>query len=94
MTRPSLSQARLWRPDSLDEAAARWDRAAVDIHTNADVAVRGVTATRDFWRGSAAEAARNRASALTGRVVALARAFIAAAAAAPTTTAAPPTITT
>ncbi|MCB9441435.1 MAG: alpha/beta hydrolase [Mycolicibacterium sp.] len=82
MTRPSLSQARLWRPDSLDEAAARWDRAAVDIHTNADVAVRGVTATRDFWRGSAAEAARNRASVLTGRVVALARAFVAAAAAA------------
>ncbi|MGV0790966.1 alpha/beta hydrolase [Mycolicibacterium sp. XJ1819] len=82
MSRPTLRQAREWRPDWLRETAANWDTAAADIHARLDTAVHGVEATREFWTGSAAEAAR-RESLVTGRAsAALARAVVLAAVAA------------
>ncbi|MCV7192966.1 alpha/beta hydrolase [Mycolicibacterium brumae] len=82
MTRPTVSQARGWQPDSLLDAARAWDTAAADTHREVAVAVRGVDSSGDFWRGSAADAARDSAGALTAEVSRLARAFVAAAAAA------------
>ncbi len=58
MTRPTVSDAQAWQPDSLREAAVSWQAAATDIHADIEIAVQGVAATRKVWIGSAAEAAR------------------------------------
>lgn len=81
-TRPTVSEAKAWQPDSLREAAERWRAAATDIHARVDIAVRGVESTRDFWTGSAADAARARALATGRESDAVARAMVLAAVAA------------
>ena len=82
MTRPTVSEAQAWQPDSLREAADSWDRAATDVHAKVDIVVRGVEASRDFWTGSAADAAREQAGELAVRSDGLARALLMAAVAA------------
>ncbi|MDT5014672.1 MAG: hypothetical protein QOD39_832, partial [Mycobacterium sp.] len=82
MTRPTVSQAEAWRPDSLHEAAVAWYATTTDIHASVDVAVRGVDSTHEFWTGSAAEAARREALAVGRDSDALARAMVMAAVAA------------
>ncbi|HEX2286409.1 MAG TPA: alpha/beta hydrolase [Mycobacterium sp.] len=82
MTRPTVSAAEAWRPDSLREAADSWYDAATDVHEAFETAVLGVTDTHDLWTGSAAEAARNRALEVGHGTDALARAMVMAAVAA------------
>jgi Alpha/beta hydrolase len=82
VTRPTVSAAEAWQPDSLREAADSWYNAATDVHEGVEIAVRGVTDTRDFWTGSAADAARNRAVEIGRASDALARAMVMAAVAA------------
>ncbi len=81
-TRPTLSDAQAWQPDSLRQAADAWEIAAADIHAEVGVSVSGVTSTRDFWSGSAAEAARQEAVVAGRASDALARATVMAVAAA------------
>ena len=58
MTRPTVAQAEAWQPDALRETADDWDAAATDLRARVDAVVRGIDGSRDFWTGSAAEAAR------------------------------------
>ncbi len=82
MTRPTVSQAEAWRPDALREAADSWYAAAMEVHTEIDVAVAGVESSHDFWTGLAADAARQQALELGRASDALARAMVMAAVAA------------
>ncbi len=82
MTRPTVAQAQAWRPDSLREAAERWYAAATDVHAGVEVAVEGVAGTRDFWTGSAADAAREGAVGVARNSGAVARAMVLASVAA------------
>ncbi|WP_029117509.1 alpha/beta hydrolase [Mycobacterium sp. URHB0044] len=82
MTQPTVGQAQAWRPDALRRIADGWADAAIDLQARIDGATRSVIGSRDFWTGSAADAAREGAvtlcasgAALTG---ALARAVLAA----------------
>jgi hypothetical protein len=81
-TRPTVSDAQAWQPNSLREAAVSWQAAATDVHADVDVAVQGVAATREVWAGSAAEAARAEVLAVGRTSDALARAMVLAAVAA------------
>jgi Alpha/beta hydrolase len=82
MTRTTVSQAEVWRPDSLREAADDWYSAATNVHASVDIAAQGVEATHGFWTGSAAEAAREDAVAVGHASDAVARAMVLAAVAA------------
>ncbi len=82
VTRPTVSDAQAWQPDSLREAALSWQAAATDVHADIEIAVQGVAATREVWTGSAAEAARDDVLSLGRTSDALARAMVLAAVAA------------
>lgn len=82
MTRPRVSDAQAWQPDSLREAAASWQAAVTDAHADVEFAVQGVAATREVWTGSAAEVAREQALTIGRTSDALARAMVLAAVAA------------
>ena len=82
MTRPTLTDAERWTPDALREAADAWDAAAADVHAGVEIAVQGVDASREFWTGSAAEAARRHALDVGRASDAVARATVMAAVAA------------
>jgi hypothetical protein len=82
VTRPTVAQAEAWRPDSLHQTADAWDRAALDLQAHVDTVVRGVDGSRDFWTGSAAEAARRETGPITDGGAAVARSLITAAVAA------------
>jgi Alpha/beta hydrolase len=82
VTRPTVSQAQAWRPDSLRDAAERWYAAATDVHASVETSIQGVAATREFWTGSAADAARERALGVGHRSGAVARAMVLASVAA------------
>ena len=58
MTRPTVAQAEAWNPDALRKTADAWDAAATDLQARVDTVVRGIDGSRDFWTGSAADAAR------------------------------------
>ena len=58
MTRPTVAQAEAWKPDALRKTADDWDAAAADLQARVDAVVREIDGSRDFWTGSAAEAAR------------------------------------
>lgn len=58
MTRPTVSEAQAWQPDSLYDAAVSWQAVATNIHADLEIAVQGVAGTHRVWIGSAAEAAR------------------------------------
>ncbi|WP_006245292.1 alpha/beta hydrolase [Mycolicibacterium tusciae] len=82
MTRPTVSDAQAWQPDSLRDAAVSWRAAATDIHADIEFAVQGVVATRKVWIGSAAEAARAEVRNVGQASDALSRAMVLAAVAA------------
>ena len=82
MSRPTVTQALAWSPASLRAAADAWDAAAADLRAAVAVAVDGVTGSREFWWGAAAEAARAEALAVGHDSDALARAAVLAAVAA------------
>lgn len=81
-SRPTVSQADAWRPDQLRAAAQNWYAAATDVHAAVEDAVRLVQSSRDFWSGSAAEAAREQAQRTGSGSDAVARAAVLAATAA------------
>ena len=58
MTRPTVAQAEAWKPDALRRTADDWDAAAADLQSRVDAVVHTIVGSRDFWSGSAAEAAR------------------------------------
>lgn len=64
-TSPTVTEAKVWSPDSLHRAADGWERAAVSLQTQVDGVVRGVDATVDLWTGTAADAMRDDARAVT-----------------------------
>ena len=80
--RPTVSAAQLWRPDSLREAAVACEKAATGLRDDVALIINGVTGTRDFWSGSAADAARDRAAAIGADTDAVVRALSLAAVAA------------
>lgn len=82
VTRPTVSAAQDWRPDEFRAAADEWDAAATDIHATFATAVRGVQSSRDFWTGSAADAARQQTLELGAASDVLARMMVLAAVAA------------
>ena len=82
LTRPTVSDAQAWQPNSLREAADSWQAAATDVHADIEIAVQGVASNQEVWTGSAAEAARGEALALGRASDALARAMVMAAVAA------------
>ncbi|MCV7299104.1 alpha/beta hydrolase [Mycobacterium barrassiae] len=81
-TRPTVSEAQAWQPDSLRDAALSWQAAATDMHAHIAMTVQGVTVARKVWNGSAAEAARAEVLAVGRTSDALARAMVYAAVAA------------
>ena len=81
-TRPTVSDAQAWQPNSLCEAAASWQAAVTDVHAGVDGVIQGVIGAQQVWTGSAAEAARAEALAVGRASDALARAMVLAAIAA------------
>jgi len=61
VTRPSLSQAEAWRPDSLRRLADGWDDAARKLAAHVDAVMREIRRSHEFWTGAAADAARDNA---------------------------------
>jgi hypothetical protein len=82
VTRPTVSDAQAWQPDSLHDAAVSWQAVATDIHADLAIAVQGVAGTHKVWIGSAAEAARAEVLNVGQASDALSRAMVLAAAAA------------
>lgn len=82
MTRPTVAQAEAWKPDELIKTADDWDAAAVDLQSHMDSVVRGIDGSRDFWTGSAADAARVHGETISSGGALATRCLIAAAVAA------------
>ncbi len=82
MSRPTVAQAESWNPDALRETADDWDAAADDLRTRIDAAVRAIDGSRDFWSGSAAEAARGHGATIAANGALATRCLITAAVAA------------
>ncbi len=82
MSRPTVTQAEQWNPDALRKTADDWDAAATDFQARVDTAVRGIDGSRDFWTGSAAEAARGQGTTIAAGGALAARCLITAAVAA------------
>ncbi len=61
MTRPTISQAEAWRPDSLQRLADEWEKAAQRLATHVDIVMREIRRSHEFWTGAAADAARDNA---------------------------------
>jgi hypothetical protein len=82
VTRPTVAQAEAWQPASLLRTADGWDAAAVDLRARVDTVVRGIDGSRDFWTGSAAEAARRHSDTISAGGALATRCLITAAVAA------------
>ena len=82
MSRPSLNQARAWRPDALRRLADWWDQTAYVIHAEASAAARAGQDSGPVWSGASADAARQDAEAFAAEGDAIARALVMAAVAA------------
>ncbi len=82
MTRPTVAQAEAWQPDALLRTADDWDAAAVDLRACVDTVGRGIDGSRDFWTGSAAEAARRHSDTISAGGARATRCLITAAVAA------------
>ncbi len=80
MTRPTVSQAQAWRPETLDEIAHAWDSVAGQLQQDADSVEAAVAGSGTVWRGPAAEAARRAASPTTAGLRRLCSTLIIAAA--------------
>jgi hypothetical protein len=82
VSRPTVTQAEAWRPESLAQTADLWDAAATDLRSRVDPIVSGIDASRDFWTGSAAEAARRNGDTISSAAAFATRCLITAAVAA------------
>lgn len=82
MTRPTVAQAEAWNPDALRKTADGWDAAATDLQARVDTVVRGIDGSRDFWTGSAADAAHGHGGTIGAAGALAARCLITAAVAA------------
>jgi hypothetical protein len=82
VNRPTVTQAEAWRPESLAQTADHWDAVAADLQSRVDTVVSGIDGSRDFWTGSAAEAARRNGDAISSGAAFATRCLIAAAVAA------------
>ena len=82
MTRPTVPQAEAWQPDALRRTADDWDAAAVDLQARVDATVYGIDGSRDFWTGSAADAARRHGATVSAGGALATRCLITAAVAA------------
>jgi hypothetical protein len=82
MSRPTIAQAERWEPDALRSIADEWDAAAIDLQSRIDAAAQGIAGSRDFWIGSAAEAARGRGATIAAGGALVTRCLITAAVAA------------
>ena len=61
MTRPTVSQAEGWQPDSLRRLADGWDEVARRLKTHVDSVMREIRRSHEFWSGATADAARDNA---------------------------------
>jgi uncharacterized protein YukE len=82
MTRPTVAQAQAWKPDALRITADEWDAAAADLQARVDAVVREINGSRDFWTGSAADAARGNGGTIASGGALASRCLITAAVAA------------
>jgi hypothetical protein len=78
VSRPTVSQAEAWQPESLHRLADAWDGAVEDLIAEADA----LATAADSGRGEAADAARNSASTIAAASDAAARALVTASVAA------------
>ncbi|HKV21945.1 MAG TPA: alpha/beta hydrolase, partial [Mycobacterium sp.] len=65
MSRLTVAQAQAWNPDALRDTADEWDAAAADLRSRVDGVVLAIEGSRDFWTGSAADAARGRGATIS-----------------------------
>ena len=61
VTRPTVSQAEAWQPDSLRRLADGWDEAARRLAAHVDAVMREIRRSHEFWTGATADAARDNA---------------------------------
>ena len=61
MTRPTVTQAEAWQPDSLRRLADCWDELARRLKTHVDAVMREIRRSHEFWSGATADAARDNA---------------------------------
>jgi Alpha/beta hydrolase len=82
VNRPTVAQAEAWNPDALRSTADDWDAAAADLQNRVDAVVHTITGSRDFWSGSAAQAARGHGGTIASDGAVATRCLITAAVAA------------
>jgi hypothetical protein len=82
VTRPTVSQADAWRPDSLRRLADGWDDAARQVATHVDTIMRAIRRSHEFWTGATADAARDTARGIAAAGDAAARHLVIASVAA------------
>jgi hypothetical protein len=61
VTRPTVSQAEAWQPDSLRRLADVWDEAARRLTAHVDSVMQEIRRSHEFWAGTTADAARDHA---------------------------------
>jgi hypothetical protein len=61
VTRPTVSQAEAWQPDSLRRLADGWDEAAHRLAAHVDSVEREIRRSNEFWAGATADEARDNA---------------------------------
>ena len=82
MTRPTVSQAQAWQPDSLRRLADEWDEAARSLATHVDTVMREISRSHEFWTGVTADSARDNARGITAAGDGAARSLVIASVAA------------
>jgi hypothetical protein len=82
VTRPTVSQAQAWQPDSLRRLADDWDRAAGLVATQVDAVMRDIGSSHTHWSGVAADAARDNGDGIAAAGDGAARQLVVAAVAA------------
>jgi hypothetical protein len=61
VTRPTVTQAEAWQPDSLLRLADGWDEVARRLKIHVDSVMRDIRRSHEFWSGASAHAARDNA---------------------------------
>jgi hypothetical protein len=82
VTRPSVSQAEAWQPDSLLRLADGWDDSARHLTAHIDSVMREVHRSNKFWAGATADEARETAEGIATACDDVARCLVSASVAA------------
>ncbi|CAN3129461.1 alpha/beta hydrolase [Mycobacterium sp. smrl_JER01] len=82
MILPTVAAALRWRPEALLGTAAGWEETARGLTAHTDSTVDEADASREYWDGAAAEAARDRAHVIAAGAAEVARRLVTAAVAA------------